>query len=89
MKLSFEQHNGLGKIARYFEKIECIAEAMSAGEDLPEESFRKNKMEVHNTPEQHQLEISSKRRQVFRQFEDGKLKSSIVNLNIFINEERF
>ncbi len=88
MKLSFEQHNGLGKIARYFEKIESIAENMSASEDLLEEAFRKNRMEVHCGLKQHQLNVSAKRQQVFRQFHENP-KPTIVNLNVIINEDRF
>ena len=89
MKLSFEQHSGLGKIAKYFEKIEYIAEDMSDGEDILEESFRRNRMEVHSGMKQHQLEISVKRQQVFRKFHERKPKPSIVNLNVIINEDRF
>jgi len=89
MKLSFEQHNGLGKIARYFEKIECIAEKMSASEDILEEAFRKNRMEVHSGLKQNQKLISAKRQQVFRKSSEGNQESSIVNLNVIINEKRF
>ena len=89
MKLSMEQHNGLGKIARYFERIEYIAEDMSASEDILEEAFRKNRMEVHSGIKKHQMEISAKRQQVFRQFHERNPKASIVNLNVIINEDRF
>jgi len=89
MKLSLEQYNGLGKIARYFDRIESIAEHMSAGEDILEESFRKNKMEVHSGLKQNQLDITSRRQQVFRQFHEKSPRSSIVNLNVIINEDRF
>ena len=89
MKLSLEQHSSLGKIARYFEKIEYIAENLSAGEDIPEESFRNNKTQVHCGLKLGQMEISAKRQQVFRQFHERNPKSSIVNLNIIINEDRF
>jgi hypothetical protein len=89
MKLSHEQHNGLGKIAKYFEKIESIAGHMSGGEDLLEESFRKNRMEVHSGLKKHQMDISAKRQQVFRQFHEWNPKPSIVNLNVIINEDRF
>lgn len=89
MKLSLEQHNGLGKIARYFEKIEYIAEHLTSGEDILEESFRKNKMQVHIGLKQSQMEISEKRQQVFRKFHERNQKSSIINLNIIINEDRF
>jgi len=88
MKLSFEQHNGLGKIARYFEKIETIADNMSGNEDILEEAFRKNRMEVHSGLNQN-LKLAAKRQQVFRQFHDTNSKSSIVNLNVIINEDRF
>jgi len=89
MKLPLEQQNGLGKIARYFEKIECIAENMSGSEDILEESFRKNKMEVHSGLKQSQQLISGKRQQVFRKHYEGKRESSIVNLNVIINENRY
>jgi hypothetical protein len=89
MKLSLQQHNNLGKIARYFEKIECIAENFSGNEDILEDSFRKNKLQVHCDLKQSQMEISAKRQQVFRRFHDGNAKSSIVNLNVIINEDRF
>jgi hypothetical protein len=89
MKLSLEQYKGLGKISRYFERIESIAEHMSAAEDILEEAFRKNKMEVHPSVKQNQLDITSRRRQVFRQFHEKDPKSSIVNLNVIINEDRF
>ena len=85
MKLSFEQHNGLGKIARYFEEIEFIAEQMSASEDLHDVSSRNMRIEAKH----HQSDLSSKRQQVFRQFHEKDPKSSIVNLNVIINKERF
>ena len=89
MKLSFEHHNGLGKIARYFEKIEPIAENMDASEGALEEVFRNNKMEVHSGLKPDQMKVSARRQEVFRQFQNKNSKSSIVNLNVIINEDRF
>ena len=89
MKLSFEQHNGLGKIARYYEKIEPIAENMDDSESVLEEVLRKNMMEVHCSLRQNQMKISDRRQEVFRRFQDRESNSSIVNLNVIINEDRF
>jgi hypothetical protein len=89
MKLSPEQYKGLGKISRYFEEIESIAEHMSASEDILEEAFRTNKMEVHNRLKPNQFEIAASRQQVFRRFHQENPQSSIVNLNVIINENRF
>lgn len=89
MKLSLEQHCGLGKIARYFEKIESLAENMVASESILEESFRRNKMEVHCGLKQNQMKISTRRQKIFQEFQDRDSKSSIINLNVIINEDRF
>ena len=85
MKLSIEHHHGLGKIARYYEKIESLAEHMTSHDDGTEDSLPHSRMEGRQT----QMNVATRRQQVFRMYNEDHPASSIVNLNVIVNEDRF
>lgn len=91
MKLSIEQHSELSEMARHFYKIEEIAGQMGIEVDSLAERCNLNiqSIEQDRNPNLHAL--SSNRRHLFRQniLNRNDDHSSIVNLTVIINEDRF
>ena len=80
MKLSPEHYAGLDKMARYFEHIEPFANHMQPDENTQMREFDKKLSH---------LTVAARRRQVFNAYHHDKGNSSIVNLNVIVNEKRF
>ena len=91
MKLSLEQHAELGEMARHFVKIEAIAGQMGIDVDSLAEKCNLNiqSIEQDRNPNLHAL--SSNRRHLFTQniMNRNDEHSSIVNLAVIVNEDRF
>jgi hypothetical protein len=90
MKLSAEQHAELSKMARYFGKIEELAECMGVEVDTLVEEFKQNKTAVYTNLKENLLGIAARRQQIFRNHAGKDAEQpSIVNLTVIVNEDRF
>jgi hypothetical protein len=91
MKLSVEQSAGLTEVARYFDRIEEIAERMEVELDSLNEGFKSDSHAVYSNLKQHLPAIAAKRQQVLRHNEKGRYpeQTSIVNLAVIVNKDRF
>lgn len=91
MKLSLEQHSELSEMTRHFGKIEEIAVQMGIEVDSLAEKCNMNihAIESDRNPNLHAL--TSNRQHIFKQnnLNRNKHRSSIVNLSVIINEDRF
>ena len=87
MKLSADQHAELGKMSRYFNHIEEIADKLGVEIDV-----LSGEQELHpaNLKNLHP-EISVVRRNFFNRYiQNGRSERvSIVNLHVIVNEDRF
>lgn len=91
MKLSREQHSDLNELAMQFGKIEVIAEELGIEVDSLAENGQANVTppDVNLKPVLHAL--TSGRRQILLKAYQQKNApaSSIVNLSVMVNEDRF
>ena len=91
MKLSLEQHSELIEMTRHFGKIEEIACQMGIEVDSLAEKCNMNihAIESDRNPNLHAL--TSNRQLIFRQstLNRNTHRSSIVNLAVIVNEDRF
>ncbi len=91
MKLSLEQHSELREMARHFEKIEEIAGQMGIEVDCLDERFNLNTHSIRHDRNPNLHALASNRQHVFRQNTMNKNtdRSSILNLAVIVNEDRF
>jgi len=91
MKLTIDQRPQLEKLAKYFQKIEEIAEKMGVEVDDLIQEFKNNNTAVYANFKKSILGIAQKRQAAFKRHDKGKdpEEASIVNLNIIVNYSRF
>jgi len=91
MKLSKEQLAQLDMMTGYFNKIEKIAERMGVEVDGLVDEFKQHNSTVYFNLKQNLLAIANKRQQIFKHGFSGDHagQTSIVNLHVIVNEERF
>jgi hypothetical protein len=89
MKLSMEQHDELLKMAHCFDRIEELANHLGVEVDELSEELSQSNNSVMTFKKNLQA-IAAKRRQIFtKSSNERNAETSIVNLSVLVNEDRF
>ena len=91
MELSRQQHAELARMARYFGRIEEIAEHLGVEVDMLIDDCKTQKNPVYEHLKKTILQMADKRKNAFRKKDPGKdpEEAIILNFSVHVNEDRF